>query len=361
MSKILLFANHDIIIYNFRLELVEKLLKEKHQVIIAAPYGNRTDEMIKLGCEFKEIRLSRRGTNPFKDFKLMLDYTKLIKDIKPDMVFTYTIKPNVYGGIACTLKKVPYVVNVTGLGTAIENGGLMQKLTCFLYRLGCKHAKKVFFQNSANQEFMLNRKIVTGENELLPGSGVNLKKHCLEPYPDNDEKIILLTIGRIMKDKGIDEVLGAARIIKDKYPNVIFRLIGSYCDDYKEEITVAIADGLIEYLGEQSDVHSFIKESHATLHASYHEGMANVLLESAACGRPVISTDVPGCKETYDDGVSGISFKPRNIEDTVRAIEKFLNLTHEQKSKMGKAGRIKMEKEFNREIVVNKYMETINN
>ena len=360
MKKILLLANHDITIYNYRLELVKRLLEENNSVVIATPYGDKVDDLKKLGCEFREVKLSRRGTNPFNDLELLKDYIKLVKSVKPDIVFSYTIKSNVFGGIACGLLKVPYVVNITGLGTAICNGGMMQKLTLFLYKLGCKKARKVFFQNSSNQKFMVDRKVVRCENEVIPGSGVNLTKHCYEEYPKLDDKIVILTIGRIMRDKGIEEVLSAAEFIKQKYPNVIFRLVGSSEKEYCEKLRIAESKNLIEYLGERDDIHELIKQSSATLHASYHEGMANVLLESAACGRPVIATDIPGCREAFEDGVSGISFKAKNVDDMVRAIEDFLNLSFEKRKEMGKCGRAKMENEFDRNIVIEKYLQIVN-
>jgi galacturonosyltransferase len=286
---------------------------------------------------------------------------KLLKKIKPDVVFTYTIKPNVYGGMACALKRIPYIANVTGLGTAVQNGGIMQKLTLTLYKLGLKKAKMVFFQNSENQKFMLKCGIVKGNNDLLPGSGVNLEQHCFEPYPESDEKVVLLTIGRMMRDKGTNEILQAAKIIKADYSNVVFRFIGAHDGNCKENLDIAVKQGIVEYIGKQPGVHPFIKESHATLHASYHEGMSNVLLETASSGRPVIATDVPGCRETYDDGVSGIAFKPKDVDDLVRAIKEFLSLTNEQKAQMGKAGREKMENEFNRNIIISKYLNIIEN
>ena len=359
VNRVLFLVNHDVVIYNFRLELVEKLLKEGNEVYISSPYGEKIDRLIKIGCKFCDIKLSRHGTNPINELKVVFHYISLLKKVKPSVVLTYTIKPNIYGGIACSLKKIPYVTNISGLGSAIENGGFLQRLTLKLYKIGLKKAEKVFFQNSENQRFMLEKGIVGNSNELLPGSGVNLERNSFEPYPDNDNCVTLLTIGRIMKDKGTDEILEAAKIIKKKYPFVIFRFIGFYDDDYNEKISAAVSDKTIEYWEQQPDVHPIIKNSHATLHASYHEGMSNVLLETAACGRPIIATDVPGCRETYDDGVSGISFKPRDVKGMVDAIEKFLSLSNGEKAQMGAAGRKKMEKEFNRDIIVDKYLSTI--
>lgn len=357
--KILILTNNDSGLYQFRKELLTKLIEEKNDVYCSFPFSDRTKQITELGCECIDTKISRHGTNPFEDFKLFFNYIKLLKKIKPDVVLTYTIKPNVYGGLACSLKKIPYIANITGLGGAVESGGLMQKLTLFLYKIGLKKAGKVFFQNSTNKDFMLKNKIIKSDYDVLPGSGVNLLQHSFEKYPNNGEKIILLIIGRIMKDKGTDEILEAAEIIKHLHPNVIFRFIGPNDGYSKEKFDSAVADGYIEYLSSKPNIHDYIKESHATLHASYHEGMSNVLLETAACGRPIIATDVPGCRETYDEGVSGISFKPRDVKGMVDAIEKFLSLSNGEKAQMGAAGRKKMEKEFNRDIIVDKYLSTI--
>ncbi len=359
-KTVLVLANNDIGLYSFRKELLERMVLEGNNVFCALPYGERVEAIKELGCTYIDTEMSRRGVNPFEDFKLFIQYIKIIKSVKPDIVLTYTIKPNVYGGVACQLKKVPYVANVTGLGNAIQNGGLMSKFTLVLYRIGLRKAKKVFFQNAENQHFMLKNRVVRTSYDLLPGSGVNLEKHCYEEYPENDGTIVFSIIGRMMKDKGTDEILEAIPIIKKDYPDTVFRFIGEPDDDIvRERMEKATAEGLVECVGVQNDVHSFIKRSHATLHASYHEGMSNVCIETAACGRPVVATDVSGCRETYDEGISGIGFKAKNTEDLVRAVKDFMALPYESKAEMGKAGRKKMEKEFSRNIIINKYMEII--
>ena len=360
IKRILILANNDGGLYHFRKELLEEFVQKGHMVYCALPFGENIANIIDIGCECIDVKISRRGTNPIEDFKLFLKFIKLIRKIKPDVVLTYTIKPNVYGGMACQVMRVPYITNITGLGTAVQNGGFMQKLTLLLYKIGLKKSKIVFFQNSENQCFMTSRGIVKGTNDLLPGSGVNLEQHCFEEYPKTDDEVVLLTIGRIMRDKGVNEILEAAKIVKAEYPNVIFRFIGSYDENYEQKISQAVNEGIVEYIESQPQVHSFIKKSHATLHASYHEGMSNVLLETAASGRPIIATDVPGCKETYDDCISGISFRPRDVDDLVRAVKGFLDLTNEQKAQMGRNGRLKVEEEFNRKTIVKKYMTIIN-
>ena len=356
--KVLIAANSSGGLYKFRRELLEELLRF-HEVHICLPDGEYIEKLTAMGCVYHPCEFDRHGTNPLAELKQISYYKNLLKSVKPDIVFTYTVKPNVYAGMACASLGIPYVVNITGLGTAIENGGMMQKFLLCLYRLGLRKAQKVFFQNEANRDFMLAKRVIKGKYEMLPGSGVNLEEHKAEPYPENEEPIVFVAVGRIMKDKGADEILYAAKMIRKKYPNVVFRIIGNFDGAYEEKVQGAVDAGDIEYLGYQSDVHVHMKHAHAIVHASYHEGMSNVLLEAAACARPVIATDVPGCRETYDDGVSGIACKARNGEDLVRAICEFIELPYEKKAEMGQAGRQKAECEFDRAIILDHYLKEI--
>ncbi len=355
-KRILILVNHDVVIYNFRLELVERLLTDGYEVHISSPIGEHTDDLKKLGTHFHQVSFDRHGMNPIDELKLLHYYKKLIKTIQPLIVFTYTVKCNVYGGMAARALKIPFCANITGLGVTINNGGLRERLVLELYKRGLKKSQRVFFQNVANKEYFVQKNIINSPYTVLPGSGVNLNRHCFEPYPSEENGLILTYFGRIMKDKGIDELLDASRIITSKYPSVHFRVIGFFDDDYEKTIGQAANSGIIEYVEQQRDVHPWIAASHAIVMPSHHEGMSNVLLEAASAGRPVIASNIPGCKETFDDGISGIGFTVQDSEDLARAIEKFIGLSHEQKESMGKAGRKKMETEFSREIVVGKYL-----
>lgn len=359
MKKVLFLANHDVGIYNFRKELVERLVKEGYRIYLSCPNGERIKDLVSMGCRYIDVELERHGMNPFKELELIKYYKKIMQKIKPDMVLSYTIKPNIYGGMAAAALHIPQIANITGLGSAIESGGILKRITLFLYKIGLRKAETVFFQNKENMNFMKKNHIVTGKISMLPGSGVNLEQHCFEEYPEETEQLIFLSVGRIMKDKGIDELLEAAGEIKKEFPSIRFRLIGFFDEDYECKIKAAVDSGLVEYLGQQEDVHSFIKQSHAVVHASYHEGMSNVLLESAASGRPVIATNIPGCIETFEPGISGIACNVRDGKDLTKAIKSFIQIPYEGKKKMGEAGRRKMEQQFDRRIVVNKYMKEI--
>lgn len=359
MKKILILANNDMGLYRFRRELIEKLNKE-HELYISVPKEEYSEELEKLGCKLYFTDVDRRGTNPIKELSLISYYKKLIKRVSPDIVFTYTIKPNIYGGLACRMLKVPFAPNITGLGTAIENEGLFSKVLLFLYKLALKKADTVFFQNSYNKNFFEDKKIVKTKSVLLPGSGVNLDTNPYEKYPENSDKIKLLFVARIMKDKGIEELVHAAKNLRGKHDNLHFKVVGPMEEEYAEKFKLLEPEKYVELCGMQKDVHKFMKESHVVVVPSYHEGLSNVCLEAAACGRPLLASNIPGCMPTFDEGVSGFGFEPRDEASLIEAIEKFINLSTDQKVRMGKAGREKIEREFSREIIVNHYMEIVN-
>jgi len=358
--KILIITNDFGGLYNFRKELVEALVTE-YEVTCALPDDSRKTWFNEIGCNYIETSLSRRGKNPITDFKLFMNYMKIIRQVNPDIVLTYTIKPNIYGGIVCRMLHVPYIINITGLGTAVDSRGILHKLTVFLYRIALKKASCIFFQNGENLEFFKNKNIIAGRYKLIPGSGVNLKHFYLMDYP-KDNVIEFMFIGRIIKEKGIEQYLQAAEYIKGKYPNTRFHVIGPCQRDYIDKLKKMHKKDIIIYHGKQDDVRKFHKISHCTVHPTYYpEGMSNVLLESAACGRPIITTDRSGCREIVDDGINGYVVTQKNIKDLIEKIEKFINLSFEAKKQMGLAGRAKVEREFDRQIVVGDYLEEISN
>lgn len=359
-KKILILVNHDVVIYNFRKELVEKLLSEDYQVIISSPYGERIDELISMGCEYVEASIERHGTNPLKELKLLKYYKKLMHDLKPDVVLTYTIKPNIYGGMAAKKYNIPYIANITGLGTAVEKEGIMQQISILLYKLAFSKIHTVFFQNKENRKLFEDNNIVVDKHKLLPGSGVNLKQFQVLDYP-SDDTIEFVFISRIMKEKGIDQYIEAARYITNKYPNTKFHVCGFCEEKYENQLSELQSEGVLTYHGMVRDVRKMLKGTHCTIHPTYYpEGMSNVLLESSACGRPVITTNRSGCKEIVDDEKNGFLIEPKNAEDLINKIERFISLDYNQKKKMGIEGRNKVTREFNREIVVDAYMKMIN-
>ena len=380
-KTVLFLVNHDVVIYNFRLELVERLIADGHEVHISSPYGERIDDLVKLGAIYHEIKIARHGTNPVTDGVLILNYIKLLKQVKPNIVFSYTIKPNIYGGIACRLMNVPQVANVTGLGTAVENPGLTQKITLALYKLAFKKIQRIFFQNTENRQFFIDHNLFTDKHGLLPGSGVNLERFAPLPYPDETDGIHFVFISRIMREKGIEQYLDSAQYFKAAEPaeapdsrhserseessavhahKVTFHVCGFCEQEYQQKLDELTKNGTIAYHGMVRNVREILAKTHCTIHPSFYpEGISNVLLESCACARPIITTDRSGCREVIDNGVNGFIVKQRDSQDLIEKIEKFLALSHEQKMQMGFAGRIKVEKEFDRQIVVEKYLEEV--
>ncbi|MBR3602289.1 MAG: glycosyltransferase family 4 protein [Lachnospiraceae bacterium] len=355
-KRVLILANNASGLYDFRNELLLRLLKE-YEVHVSLPDEDDVPEIADEGCIVHHTFLERRGMNPVKDGKLMIQYLKLIREVKPNVVLTYTIKPNIYGSLCCRLKRIPYIVNITGLGSAFEEDGLLRKLVVFLYKIALKKASCVFFQNAKNKDIFDNFGIRGKKVRLVPGSGVNLDRHVFEEYPAKDEPVRLVFVGRIMKEKGIDELLYAAKEIKQEFPEVIFQLIGSYEEDYKEVVEKLQQTGVVEFIGYQKIIHPFYTKASAAVMPSYHEGMSNVVLESAATGRPVLASDIPGCREGFDDGITGIGFVPRDKQAFYEAVKRFLNLSYEERKEMGKCARKKIEQEFDRRIVVESYIE----
>ncbi|MEQ6376432.1 glycosyltransferase family 4 protein [Bacillaceae bacterium S4-13-56] len=359
MKKVVILSNHHAYTYNFRKEIIQRLLNQNYKVYVVLPYGEKVELLKQMGCVFIDLPLDRRGMNPITDLRLLLSYYKIIKKIKPDAVLSYTVKPNIYGGLVCGLQNIPFFPNVTGLGTAVENESLIQKLLVQMYRVAYKKASCIFFQNEENQQFFKNNKIAIKRSRKIPGSGVNTQYFSLLPYP-SDETIEFVFISRIMKEKGIDQFLEAAEFIRGKYRNTKFHVLGFCEEDYEQRLQELQDKEIIHYHGMQSDVREFHKISHCTIHPTYYpEGMSNVLLESAASGRPVITTNRSGCREIVDDGVNGYIVEQQNSKDLIDKIEKFINLDYEAKRQMGISGRIKVEKEFDREIVVNAYCEEV--
>lgn len=357
--RVMILANNDVGLYKFRKELVEALVKE-NEVYICLPDGDFVEKLVEMGSKFVPCTLlDRHGTNPVQEMKLLAWYKKILKAYRPDIVFTYTIKPNVYGGMACASLGIPYVANITGLGTAVENGGLMQTLTLTLYRMGLRKAQKVFFQNGENRDFMVSRGIVRGAYDLLPGSGVNLSQYQCPPYPDGDT-VDFVFVARVMKEKGIEQYLDAAKEIRKRHPETRFHICGFCEQDYQAELEALNQQGVIIYHGLVSDMTQMYRIAACTVHPTYYpEGLSNVLLESCASGRPIITTDRAGCREVVDDGVNGYVVRQKDSRDLIEKIEKFLALTWEQRRDMGVAGREKVEREFDRRIVVRKYLDEV--
>lgn len=358
MKKILILVNHDVVIYNFRKELVERLLKEDYQIYLSSPYGERIDFLIQLGCIYIETPLDRHGKNMLKELELLQHYKKLMKQVKPDVVLTYTIKPNIYGGLAAQQLKIPYIANITGLGSSVDKPGVLQKIVILLQRKGLSKANCIFFQNKSNQEFFETNRIKGKKQRLICGSGVNLAEFQILPYP---QEVRFAFVARIMKEKGIEEFLECAKILKKKFSNVYFDVCG-FCEEKYETILQELSSqNVITYHGMVKDMKNFLSQVQCVVLPSYHEGMSNSLLEAAATGRVLIASDIPGCCEIIEEGKNGYCCHVQDSVDLLKKMEKFLSLSYQQKYEMGLYGRKKVEQQFDRNLVINAYLQEIQN
>ena len=349
--KVLIMANFDVGLYQFRRELIQSLL-ERHQVLLSLPDGSLVRPLEEMGCVFLDTPVDRRGINPVTDLKLFGRYLKLLRKQKPDLVITYTIKPNVYGGLACRMMRIPYAVNITGLGTAFQKQGMLRKLVTFLYKIALKKAKVVFFENSANRDLFADERIVSREKTcLLNGAGVNLEHYAYAPYP-REESTRFLFVGRVMKEKGIGELFDAMELLRAEGENCTLDVLGGYEEDYADMIRRHEEAGWLRYHGYVTDVRPYIENAHCFVLPSYHEGMANTNLECAAMGRPVITSNIPGCREAVLDGQSGLLCEAQNAGSLYEAMKRFVSLPVDVRVRMGEAGRRHMEETFDKKKVV---------
>ncbi len=350
MKKILVITNHSYMLYRFRFELLQKLA-QSHRVVISTPFTGHEEDFQAAGLPCIETEVDRRGINPKKDLTLLRRYKKLLKEEKPDLVITYSIKPNIYAGIACTSLKIPFYANVQGLGTAFQKPGIAQFVT-LLYKYAFRKVQRVFFENEANAEEFRKRKILTGDRQVvLHGAGINLEHYPLQPYPHND-KVHFLYLGRIMKEKGIDELLSAVKRLQQDGFSFHLDLVGFFEDAYKEQVEALVSDGLATFHGFQADPRPYYVGADCIVLPSYHEGMSNVLLEAAATGRPLITSDIPGCREAVDPDQSGLLVPSMDPQALYAAMKHFLTLSQDRRAQMGLEGRKKMEQEFRKEDII---------
>ncbi len=352
-KRILVLANNDVGLYRFRKDLLAALLSAGHEVYISLPNGDFVPELVQLGCRFIDTPIERRGMNPLHDSKLFHQYRAVLKEVKPDLVLTYTIKPNIYGGLACQMAHVPYAVNITGLGSAIENGGWLKSFVLALYKPSLKSAKVVFFENAGNRDALVATGVVpNGRDVVLNGAGVNLEDYPYQPYPQ-EEPVRFLFVGRVMHEKGVDELFAAAKRIKQEYGNgVEFHIVGSFEEAYKPVMDELEKAGVVKYHGYQSDMKPFYAMASCIVLPSYHEGMSNVLLEAAASGRPLITSNIPGCREAVENGVSGYLCPTKDADALYNVMQHFAELSESSRAEMGRCARKRMEQKFSKTAVV---------
>lgn len=359
--RILVLSNSDSGLFQFRKEIISRLC-DQNDVTCCCPNTDGFKSRIEaLGCKCIITDFDRRAKNPIKDMMLLVSYLNIINTIRPDIVFTYTIKPNIYGGIICRIKRINYYTNITGLGTAIENPGVLNSVLIMMYKVALGKAKLIVFQNRNNLLYFKTKGIVKDNYLLLPGSGVNLEDFKYEDYPDHEGIFSFLFVGRIMKDKGIEELLEAICFLQKERQDIRLDVVGRMEEDYSIPFMELEEKGLLKYYGQQNNIQQFYKTAQCVVLPSYHEGMSNVLLEASSTGRPIISTNVPGCIETFEEGITGFGCEAKNVDSLVLAMKKILSLSNEQRKKMGIEARKKMENEFDRNKIISTYCEIVSN
>lgn len=354
-------------VWLFRRNLLHALMNDGHKVVIMAPKDAYTEQLVDMGVTHFDVPM-KMNKNPASDYLLYRRFLKAFRAIQPDIYLGYTIKPNVYGSMAAHKMGVPTVSNIAGLGTVFASDGIVAQIAKTLYRVALGRAGMVFFQNPDDRQLFTSSGIVKHDrHDLLPGSGVDLSRFAFSPLPAPTERDALrfLLIGRMLWDKGVGEYVEAARQIRKTRPDVQFCLLGGVDNDNpaaipQSQIDTWVSEGHVDYLGYSDDVPGEILKSDCiALPSAYPEGTPRTLLEAAAIGRPIITTDAPGCRTTVDDGINGYLCALRDAKDLQDKIEKIIALSPQERSDMGRAGRTKMEREFDETIVIGKYLDLI--
>ena len=361
---IVLSANSEWNIANFRPGLIRALQNSGYvPLVIAPPHAAVEERMRELAIERIGIKIDRSGLNPWADLQLMWCYRHLLKRIRPAAYISFTIKPNIYGSIAAASLGVPAIPNVSGLGTVFIRPGLLQHIVTHLYRFGFRRAPIVFFQNAEDCQLFIDREIVKPEQaRVLPGSGVDLERFRASALPHGPP--VFLFIGRLLRDKGVIEFVEAARHLRASHSKLRFQLLGPIDEENrtsirKSELSQWEKEGIIEYLGASDDVRPFIAAASAVVLPSYREGLPRSLLEAAAMARPLIATDVPGCREVVDDGLNGYLCNVRDSHSLAAAMERLAALPREQRLRMGEAARRKVHDRFSEEYVIRAYLDVL--
>ena len=363
--KIIMTVNAAWNIANFRRSVLRALLSDGHEVIVLAPADNSIADLQQLGARFLPLEMSVKGLNPLHDLKLLQRFKTIFRRERPDLVLSYTIKNNVFGAMAARGCGVPFIPNVTGLGTAFLSSGMLQQVAERLYRRAFRGLPSIFFQNDDDRALFLERKLVRPEQaRLLPGSGIDLHRFAAADFPLVSSPPVFLMIARLLRDKGVMEFVEAAQQIKARGGQARFQLLGAAGSENRSAIDLPTVraweeQGVIEYLGTTPDVRPFIEAAHCVVLPSYREGAPRTLIEAAAIARPLIATDVPGCRSVVENTVTGFLCEARSADSLAAAIARFLDLPDDARAAMGRAGRAKIEREFDEAIVVAAYRDAI--
>ena len=366
--KIAIVTNSAWAAYNFRSNLADSISGLGHKVIFIIPFDGKYSDKLLQDYKCCNLYLKAKNQNPFQDFKTLTSLYKIFKLIRPDIICNFTIKPNIYGSIAAKVFGIPVICNITGLGTIFIEKRFTTIVAKILYKFALSSSFLIFFQNQSDQLFFENNGLIKkSKSQLLPGSGVDLKRFKPINTSSNNKKFVFLLIARLIKDKGVYEYVDAIKHIRRNFPEAMleFRILGELGAQnrgaiQRSELDKWINDNLIEYLGMSDEVQNEIARSDCIVLPSYREGMPRSILEAFAMEKPVIVSDVPGCSDIVDHDVNGLICKVKSSTDLADKIMRMFNLTKEFRKEMGLSGRKKVENFFDEKIVINNYIESIN-
>jgi glycosyltransferase involved in cell wall biosynthesis len=365
MKKIILVANTSWYLFNFRLNLMLRLKNLGYDIVATAPLDDYSHRFAAHGIRFSEMPMDNKGTNPLKDSLLIFRFTRLFFQLKPACILSYTPKCNIYAALAAGFLTVPIITNVSGLGTAFITENWVTKIVKGLYRVSLRKSATIFFQNKDDLALFIDKALVKPElTDLLPGSGVDVQRFTPLDNRVPRAAFVFLLVARMLKDKGVVELVTATRLLKTRYPHVECHLLG-FLDAKNpsavsaEEMQAWVNEGVVSYLGASDSVVDFLRQADCVVLPSYREGTPRSLLEAASVGKPIITTDAVGCREAVDDGVSGFLCEPRNADDLKAKMEKMLLLSETERLQMGLKGREKVLKQFDEKIVIDRYVKAI--
>ncbi|TQQ18952.1 glycosyltransferase family 4 protein [Vibrio cholerae] len=364
--KLVMVANTAWSVFNFRHSLIKELLSSGVELYVIAPEDKFSAKLVDMGCQVLDLPMQAKGVNPIADLGLMLRLLRYYREIKPDFIIHYTIKPNIYGSLAAKLAGIPSLAITTGLGYTFVNQNVVSQVARQLYKFAFRYPKEVWFLNEDDRSVFLEHHLIEPDKAvLLHGEGVNLNHFVPSDKPQSDENIRFLLIARMLRDKGVCEFVEAARQIRQRYPNAIFQLLGD-CSVLnpsvigREEIALWEKEGIVEYLGTTDDVRPIIAQADCLVLPSYYrEGIPRTLMEGAAMAKPIITTDNVGCRDVVLDGQTGYLCEVKNAKALAQRCEQFLTLSDSEKQAMGKAGRSFMEAKFDEKLVIKQYFETL--